>query len=185
MKTKIIIAALAVALGACGESAELTEARETVRARAAVIEAEAAAAVRNQQWSYNVSKDEMRGTETKTATIHSINDVNVSWPYTRRPMRLTLRKQATDGFNVFLVIEGQFVCRSYNGDMMSVKFDDGPIEKYGCNEAGNGASEAVFIGSKNKFLTKLKAAQRVTIEVPVYDAGLQQLTFNVAGLDWS
>lgn len=136
------------------------------------------------KWDYRTDTDEMRGTSEKFASLSSNDLVGTSWPYDREPMRLILRRRSTDGLNAMLQINGQFVCRSYSGDEITVKFDDGPLETFRCNEASSGSNNVIFIGNPARFVSKVKTAKTMMLEAPVYESGNVQVTFDVAGLEW-
>lgn len=190
---KLQLSALAfLTLAACSAPASTdSQAVKDAAEAAANVDAVAAdaAAVREpaapvSRWTYDEDRDEMRETSTKFASINSQNDVGVTWPYTPGPARMTLRQRSTDGLSVMVNIEGQFICRSYQGDTVAVKFDDGPIQQYRCNEPEGGSPGLMFIQPERRFVTALQAAKRVVIELPVYETGPQQMVFNVEGLVW-
>lgn len=188
-KSIVVAAAFAVLIGGCSDPYANAE---TANAEADRIEAESASSVDamlaanrvERKWSYHTSRDEMRGTETKFAELPSTDLVNAGWPYEATPMTMTLRKGA-QGFDIYLQISGQFTCHSFSDDRIAAKFDEGPIEYFSCVNADSGANEVAFIGSKQRFLTKLRAAQKVTLEVPIFQIGRQQVSFDVAGLEWT
>jgi len=146
-------------------------------------EAETPAAPRS-NWTYDEDRDEMRGTSTRFASVRSLNNVPVNWPYTAAPATLHVRHRSTDGLNIFITIDGQFTCRQYRDQTVAVKFDDGPIQQFRCGEADGGGSDMLFILAETRFLNAMKEAEKVTIELPVYEIGPTQMTFPVAGLEW-
>ena len=186
MRKSIIWAAAIVAVSACSPSPQQandpssSKANEEFAAAVAAKEEERKA----DTWSYDQQTDEMRGTTTKFARTSSIADVPVRPPYTPAPAGLTIRQRPDDGLSVLVTIEGQFWCQHYDGDKVAVKFDDQPIDHFRCAEPEGGGTGVLFIRSEQRFLTKLRAAKKVVIELPVYDAGNQQVTFNVEGLKW-
>ncbi len=182
MKKLIAITLAALALTACGEtdaeiSARNAASRNAASASSAVLSAEAANTPPATPWSYRTDRDEMRNAETMFATIASVNDVPVTWPYTPSPATLMLRRKPAEGLEVIILIDGQFTC-SLSGDRVAVKFDDGPIQRYGCDEAIGGTG-ALFIRTPQRFLTNLREAKKVIIEMPVYQAGTVQMTWEI------
>ena len=134
-------------------------------------------------WSYDTSKDDMRGTTTKTATVSSENAINLPFPYGIVRGRLTLRKNPR--LNVILAVgSGQFLCNEYGHASVSVKFDNNKIERYTCSEAADGRSNEIFIDGEARFLSHLRHSSKVVIESDFYEAGSQQFTFPVSGLSW-
>jgi hypothetical protein len=136
------------------------------------------------KWQYSEDKDAMRGTTTKFATLTSENTVNLDFPYGSHTGDLEIRRRPSDGLNIMLKVEGQFLCSSYNYGHVSVKFDDKPIQSFGCSEPEDASTGLLFIGSEGKFLSEIKKAKNVVIEAPYYQNGRQQLTFDVRGLNF-
>lgn len=135
-------------------------------------------------WSYDSDRDEMRDTTTYYATVNSESEVNVGFPYDAAKASITIRKRPSDGLSVLLQAPGQFLCRSYADDTIAVKFDDGPIQRFPCGEPSDASTGLLFIRSSARFVDALKKARRVIIEVEMYQAGAQQMTFQVEGLEW-
>lgn len=183
LRNRTIFGSLALMLASCSEPATDPNAPiEDVEIMAP--EAPAAPAQPVFKWTYSENIDQMRGTSEKWANLSSENAVQTNWPYEQEPMRLVLRRRSTDGVNVMLQVSGQFVCRSYNGTKITVKFDDGPLETFNCSEAASGSSDVVFITPPARFINRLKATKVMMLEAPVYEIGNAQVTFNVEGLEW-
>jgi hypothetical protein len=85
---------------------------------------------------------------------------------------------------MFLVDEGQILCHSFSDGHVSVKFDDQPIKRYGCDGASDGSSDIAFLSNETGFLANLKKAKKVIIEAEFYQQGRQQFVFDTAGLKW-
>lgn len=183
MKRIIYPALAALTLTACSDRVTPTNVAET---KVEIVEPEAPAEPAKPvfKWNYTENTDAMRGTSDKFASLSSEDFVRTNWPYTPEPMRLTVRRRATDGVNVMIQINGQFVCRSYNGTKITVKFDEGPLETFGCSEAESGPNDVVFITPPTRFVTRLKTAKTMMLEAPVYELGKAQVTFKVEGLEW-
>lgn len=135
-------------------------------------------------WTYSETKDEMRGSTGRFARLGARDPINLAFPYGQSTPELVLRRDPKYGFDVYLSANGQFLCRSYNNDTVSVKLDDGPIEEWACADAESGSSDIIFIVRAESFLAKLRKAKRLIIEADMYQAGRQQMTFDVAGLIW-
>lgn len=136
------------------------------------------------QWSYDTDKDEMRGTTSYFASVRSDDTINLGFPYEPDTAELILRKQPSDGQSVILRAPGQFICHSYRDDTVAVKFDNGPIQQFECGEPADATTGVLFIRGSGRFIEKAKSSKRVIIEVPMYQAGRQQITFDVEGLEW-
>lgn len=135
-------------------------------------------------WTYASEKDKMRGGTNKTATVSATEPIRLGFPYGESTPSLVVRQDAKYGFDIYLSANGQFLCRTYSNDTLSVKFDNGSIREWSCAEPESGSSEIVFINQAKRFLGELKKAKEVTIEAPMYEAGRQQMTFRVEGLKW-
>lgn len=169
---------------AAADSAAAAAGDALAAANAAMADVESKAEAVPSNWSYNETADEMRGTKTRFASATANNSLNLGFPYDGGHARLTLRQRPEDGLNVFLSIDGQFICSEYSGDTVAVKFDDGPIQTYRCAEPAAGGTGLLFINGEKRFVENLRKAKKVIIEAPFYDNGRQQMTFDVAGLDW-
>lgn len=139
-------------------------------------------------WRYTETKDEMRNKTSYFASKTSNNTIELSFPYQGgSSILLMLRNHSEYGNDVmFNLSKGQFSCR-IDGCNISVKFDDGNIEKYAVSEAESGPNDVLFLsGKKNmkKFMDKLKSAKKMVIEFPIYDYGRAQFTFDTQGLEW-
>jgi hypothetical protein len=179
--------------GAQGNDSSLTAGNmtSTGEAPAAAVAAEAPPAATplsapqdTSRWNYTERRDEMRNSSARLASISAEEPIRLAFPYGESTPELTIRQDPKYGFDIFVTANGQFLCRSYDDDVVSVKFDNGPIESWACANAESGSSDIVFISNARSFLAKLKKAKRVVIEADMYDAGRQQMAFAVAGLKW-
>lgn len=135
-------------------------------------------------WTYTERKDEMRGGSMKIATIAASEPLNLDAPYGQTTPELNVRRDPKFGFDIYLTSEGQPLCRSYRNDTISVKFDNGPIKEWSCAEASDGSPGIVFFNREQSFLSAIKKAKKLTMEVNYYNSGRQQITFAVADLRW-
>ena len=145
----------------------------------------AAAAANPGNWQYTTNRDEMRNADEQIARVQSTNSLQFDFPYGEAYGQISIRQSPRFGFDVFLTIDnGQFVCHSFTGGRITAKFDDAPIRNYPCNDAADGTPTILFLGNEREFLSRLRRARRLVIEVDFYQAGRQQLRFDVAGLRW-
>lgn len=138
-------------------------------------------------WTYQESVDEMRGETTYLAINKSLNTAELAFPYGADvELNIVLRDDAKYGEDVFFgVNKGQLFC-SYQDCYISIKFDDGPVQKLATNEASGGHSESLFLAEGiSAFVEKLKESETVMIEVNFYDHGTEQFKFDVSELNWS
>jgi len=137
------------------------------------------------KWEYSESRDEMRGTTAKFASITSENVVDLEFPYGEVNGQIWIRRRPEDGLNLaFEVDKGQVLCHSFSDDYVSMKFDDGPIQKFRCTGSSDGSSETAFIIDDQRALTALKRAKRTIVEAEFYQHGRQQFVFETGGLKW-
>lgn len=145
----------------------------------------AAAPASSGNWEYRSNRDEMRNADERIARVQSVNSLHFDFPYGEAFGQVTIRQSPRFGFDVFLTIDnGQFVCHSFTGGRIAAKFDDEPIRNYSCDNAADGSPTILFVGNERDFLSRLRRARRLVIEVDFYQAGRQQLRFDVAGLRW-
>lgn len=137
------------------------------------------------EWSYSTEKDEMRGSESHFAQLDASNTIKLDFPYGEQRGRILVRQSAKFGFDILAgVPSGQIMCNSFSNSHINVKFDDGPIQRYGCTDASDGTSNMIFIEGAKGFLAKLKKSKKAVIEAEFYQNGMQQMTFNTENLKW-
>lgn len=137
------------------------------------------------EWSYSTEKDEMRGTESRFAQLDAANTIKLDFPYGEQRGNILVRHSAKFGFDIMVgVPSGQIMCNSFSGSHVNVKFDDGPIQRFGCTDASDGSSNMVFIQGAKGFLRKLKKSKRAVIEAEFFQNGMQQMKFNTENLKW-
>lgn len=133
-------------------------------------------------WTYGENKDAMRGTSTKYATTQSEEKFKNVLGVGEQTTSLQVQT-AAKGYDVLIMNPNlQFTCNSITNKQVSIKFDDGPIERFGCTGAVGDEFGTAFINSGSRILGKLKTAKKVMIEAEVFQRGNIQMTFNVAGL---
>lgn len=138
-------------------------------------------------WQYNESVDEMRGESSYFAINKSTNTVTLDFPYGEGvELNIIIRDDAQHGQDVlFAVNKGQLFC-SYQDCYVTVKFDDGAVQKIAATEAEAGSSEVLFLAEDvASFVEKLKNSNMVMVEVNFFDHGNEQFKFNVSGLEWT
>jgi hypothetical protein len=138
------------------------------------------------KWRYSEQEDKMRNQTTKFAELDSDNALSFDFPYNGGSTgELTLRNSPKYGKHVLLeVSKGQFLCSSFDGCFVRVKFDNQPIAQYGAAESSAGRSDVVFIHNYAGFVQHLSHAKKVTIEAEFYQEGWKQLEFSPVGLKW-
>lgn len=137
-------------------------------------------------WVYDDSTDEMRGTPIHIACTATTNEVSLDFPYGNQHAYLCVRQHPRFGEDVYVRLEneGQFLCNSYSGCNVRVRFDDGAVSTFSANEASDNSTNVIFITGHSRFIQSLKRSSRVFVEAEFYQAGVQQMSFETSGLVW-
>lgn len=137
-------------------------------------------------WTVSHSTDAMANGDVVQACTKSTNDIEQGFPYKTAPMMLCLRKHPRYGQDVTMALlgGGQFLCTSYDGCTVHVRFDDGAVQSFTALEPADHSSDQLFISNDARFIAALKRAKRVTIEASLYQEGSPAAIFNSTGLDW-
>ncbi len=137
------------------------------------------------KWSYSEQKDEMRGAVTKFAHLDSENTIKLDFPYGKQTGLIQIQQSGKNGLDVLVGVKsGQIMCNTYQATHVSVKFDDGPIQKIRCTDASDGTSNLVFVSNPKSFILKLKSSKKLIVEAEFFQNGNQQLVFDTSGLKW-
>lgn len=162
-------------------------ARQTATAIArAAATATAEAIIRESPWVYNESPDEMGRGVTRTAMTISPNSISFDFPYNevQYPV-LMLRRSPKFGLDVMVRIDsGQFLCPSYDGCRVNVRFGSGRVQRFGANGPSDHSTNVLFLDNASGFIAALKKAPTVSVEAEFYQAGWRVLTFKTQHLQW-
>lgn len=136
-------------------------------------------------WRYSEQVDAMSDKVTHHACIESAAMVHLDFPYESQRPTLCIRVSPKFGKDVILQLPkgGQFICRSYSGCAVRVRFDDGAVQSFSANEPADGSSDAMFIANDTRFVAGMRAAKRVRIDAEYFQNGVQTMDFPVAGFD--
>jgi hypothetical protein len=137
-------------------------------------------------WDYETTQDSMSQKPVTTAFIRSTNRLSFDFPYGgAQQAMLQLRKHPRWGQDVILHIQkGQFLCNSYNGCSVSVRFGNGKPKQFSAGEPSDNDSTYVFIRGYNSFVSELRKVDKIYIEAQFYQEGNRTMEFVVDGLDW-
>ena len=137
------------------------------------------------QWDYRQDKDPMGKGAAHFASVLSSNTVNLGFPYSgAQHATLTLRTHPRYGKDIILSIErGQFLCPSYDGCIVLVRFDDSKAIRYSAAGAADNSTETIFIRGYSNFVAHLEKSKRVRISANVYQEGAPVFEFDVSGFD--
>ncbi len=103
-------------------------------------------------WNLSVSRDEMSGTEMRTLSIESNNELEFGFPYSGGSKgTIALRHWRGRDDLLFRVSKGQFSC-SVDDCIVHVKFDDGKTQAFSADEPTDGSTGLLFIHPYGRFL---------------------------------
>jgi len=136
------------------------------------------------KWRYTESKDKMGRGTIKNALVDSINKLSFAFPYQGlQSATLQLRKHPKYGKDVIVSIEkGQFLCNSYRGCKVSVRFDNRKPLRYNVSEPSDNSSTYIFIRNYKSFVSRAKKSKKIYIEAEFYQEGIRVMEFNSEGL---
>ncbi len=119
------------------------------------------------------------------ARVTSTNEIEFDFPYHGGSnFDIVARKDGKETDLMLTVTKGQFIS-SMGDEIISMKFDNGKVEKYYYTMAADGSADVIFFSNPAKIIKKLKGAKKVKIEAMFYDAGKKVIEFDVDGLKWN
>lgn len=139
------------------------------------------------KWSYRSSTDPMTSGTTRQASIQSENTVSFDFPY-RGPQHgtLILRDHPSHGRDVILSIErGQILCRSYEDCNITIRFDQKSPTRWRAVGPSDNSTDTIFIRNSAEFRRRMRSADAVRIQIPVYQEGNVLFEFEVGGFSQS
>jgi DNA-directed RNA polymerase subunit RPC12/RpoP len=137
-------------------------------------------------WSYQTSQDSMTQKPVTIASLGSTSRLSFDFPYGGlQQATLELRKHPRWGQDVILQIEkGQFICNSYAGCDVSVRFGSGKPKRFSATEPSDNDSTYIFLRGYNSFVSEMRKVDKIYIEAQFYQEGNRTMEFAVDGLDW-
>jgi hypothetical protein len=136
-------------------------------------------------WTYTKVKDDMNGDGVIACTT-STDEVQLTAPYGAVKAELCLRKMPKSGLNAYvrLLGDGQFMCTSYEGCRVRLKFGLGPARPVHAEEPSDNSSNFVFIEDAPLVLAGARKSETALFEANYYQAGEQIVHFPTKGLQW-
>jgi hypothetical protein len=136
------------------------------------------------KWNYQESKEKMGRGTIRNAYVKSINKLSFDFPYQGlQRATLQLRKHPKYGKDVIVSIgKGQFVCNSYSGCKVFVRFDSGKPIRYNATEPSDHSSTYIFIRNYKSFVSRAKKSKKIYIEAEFYQEGNRVMEFDSEGL---
>ncbi len=203
-----LLAAAAMTLAACGPTTSASSSSPNPDLAAAVSSAEAAAKAAadaaaganaaqsaadaaaakpsGNSWVYTDQKAALQDTPIKFACVESTDEVALSAPYQTQHLRLCLRRGGGIGYDAIIQLDeqGQFMC-DFENCTVAARIDGGPIKHFGATSQGrDGSDDTMYITSGASVAAAIRHATKATFALQFFQAGTQEITFPVAGLDW-
>lgn len=137
-------------------------------------------------WELKSVTDKMTGKITRYKEIRSINKVDMKFPYNGGSVSEIMVVE-NGGVRVDIT-KGQVLCSSWDGCIVKVKFDDGPVLEMRGVGPNNGQSgylwlenQATISQSSARFIKGLQTAKRVMISLEVFQEDWPVWEFDVSG----
>lgn len=141
--------------------------------------------VKPENWFNNVSKDEMRGTETRSTRTISTNQADFEFPYNGGSnLVLTVRKGKSGTDLIINITKGQFICSSFDGCKVNFKFDSNNIQSVTMVGSDTHDTDVLFVQNETtakKLMEKMKVSKKLIVEPSFFQEGTKQFIFNVEG----
>lgn len=133
-------------------------------------------------WVLSKTKDKMTGANGYSATIWSLNTIELPFPYeNEQKLILTVgRGPQGNSYAALSIPRGQFSCHQCD---IRIRFDDGSPRLW----TGNAPMEStnfLTITGERLFIEKLQNSKRVMIDVPFYSHGNAIIEFDSSGFPW-
>jgi hypothetical protein len=139
-------------------------------------------------WEYRTTVDALSKKETKLATLTSVDQLALDFPYRGRNFgNLGVRQSPRNGLNAYFTIEkGQLICGFGEGECrIKIAFDSAPPSNFNMSRAADGDSTVLFFNDAKRFIRAASAAKEIRVAAVVYQAGEPTLTFRAShGLVW-
>ena len=138
-------------------------------------------------WGYGEHDDAMGRGRVYFTSVESTNTISLDFPYEgQQHCILSIREDPAYGKDVYLRIEkGQLLSSEYH-EKVVVRFDSDKPLAFNSVSPADLSTETLFLRGNAfpTFLSRLKTAKTLRIEVPVYQAGSQVCIFDVEGFTW-
>lgn len=152
------------------------------RAGAALVMILAASAA--EAWEYKQEVDELgRGTSFLAGAVAKVPFALRTLPAQEQPMLALLRNDRGQKGAVIFLQAAQFACRASDCHVVA-RFDDDPAVTLEARETESLPTNRLYILDYDSFLKKLRRAETLKIELPIFFEGPKIVTFDVRGLDW-
>lgn len=163
------------------------ETAKTETAQEVIASAEQESEIENRpNWTYSEDEDKMEGTKQFFANCTSTNTVDFEFPYDGgSTLDIHIRNLRSENEALITVSKGQFMTSIGDSESLKVKFDNEKPMSFTYSSASDGSSDVIFINNSSKFISKLKKAKKVMLEVGFFNSGRKVLEFETEGLKWN
>lgn len=108
--------------------------------------------------------------------IVSTDTLRLKFPYDGEN-RATLTVRSNPDRAILSVQKGQILCYLASPCTINVRFDDGPVQIFYGGRPSDGAPTTVTLAPTVRFLSALRKARRIQVQLAMYEAGEQLLEF--------
>lgn len=137
-------------------------------------------------WKYLTDTDKMTSKLRYFASVSSTNKLNFQAPYDGgSTAAITLRNQENKNEAILTIDKGQFICSVTDGCVIKVRFDNDPAISFKGSGPSDDSSTTLFIEPASKFIAHAKKAKKMIVQAEFYEDGVQDMIFNVDGLNWA
>lgn len=135
-------------------------------------------------WFTYTSTDRMRGEQViASARTEEYFELRAPYDGVQQTAELKLRKgRRGQGDVIFSIQRGILVCGPGHCPV-TVRWDDGPPLSFRGSPPSDGSTETIFIPGFGQFVKRLGTAQRLLIEVDIYQHGSRVFEFGTSGFD--
>jgi hypothetical protein len=138
------------------------------------------------KWEYGEDADKMSNQKRYFAFTTSTNKIEFEFPYNGgSSFQLVVRNMGQGNEVMLSVSKGQFMTSIMDSESLRLKFDEEAPFNVNYNSSADASTDAIFLRSSSKIISKLKSAKKLMIEAPFFNAGRQIIYFDVEGLNWT
>lgn len=134
-------------------------------------------------WTYHQTTD-AAGHVVQKASVRSPTQLDMGYPYGRGAVATLTLRSNEGGTTVYVELSKGHFNRSFQNGTARVRFDGQPARQYALLAAANGRANIVFLESDRTFITSLKRANQMMLDVSFAGQVGRQMVFPTAGLRW-
>lgn len=135
-------------------------------------------------WQYQQTPDPSGGTAYK-ATLDAVDLLQLPYPYAGgSTVTLTIRNR-NGSTNAYLSVSKGLLAPSFQGGKALIRFDAGKPVTFALSAAANGRGNLIFFDDTEQLIRKVRASQKMTVQLKILGQNLNEVSFNSASLRWS